>query len=152
MNEFLSEEKIHNYKEAFYSYDKDGDGLINISDLTLLLKKLNISLNKKELINFLSSTDEEEKKINFDEFLELVAEKSKELEVVQKIIEAFQIFDSDNKGFFTKKELKNILVNFGDKINSQDIKNIMNDIPENGNFFYNEFSKGFYQKLKTYKK
>lgn len=39
--ESLTEEQIANFKEAFTLFDKDGDGVIKIIDLGLLVRSLN---------------------------------------------------------------------------------------------------------------
>ena len=41
MGELLNEEQISDFKEAFSLFDKDGDGVIDISYLALLIRSLN---------------------------------------------------------------------------------------------------------------
>ena len=46
--------------------------------------------------------------IDFEEFLSMMAKKMKETDSEEEIREAFRVFDKDNDGFLTMKELKHV--------------------------------------------
>ena len=52
MGEQLSEEQIADFKEAFSLFDKDGDGIIKIAELALLIRSLNQNPTNSEILSF----------------------------------------------------------------------------------------------------
>ena len=43
MGEQLTEEQIAEYKEAFTFFDKDSDGFVNIQELPLMVRAINMN-------------------------------------------------------------------------------------------------------------
>lgn len=49
MGDSLTEDQIADYKEAFSLFDKDGDGVIRVTDLGLLVRSLNLNPTEAEI-------------------------------------------------------------------------------------------------------
>jgi calmodulin len=65
--------------------------------------------------------DDSDGEVDFDEFMQLMAKRMKEGEMDEELYEAFKTFDKDGKGFFTKEELQKVMVDYGEKLSSEDI-------------------------------
>jgi Ca2+-binding EF-hand superfamily protein len=75
MGEQLTEEQIADYKEAFSLFDKDGDGIIKVSDLGLLVRSLNLNPTESEIAEMVSDVDPDGTgKVDFPEFISLMVQ------------------------------------------------------------------------------
>ena len=76
MGDQLTEEQIADYKEAFSLFDKDGDGIIKVSDLGLLVRSLNLNPTESEIAEMQNDVDPDGTgKVDFPEFISLMVYK-----------------------------------------------------------------------------
>ncbi|KAF9199595.1 hypothetical protein BGZ49_010271, partial [Haplosporangium sp. Z 27] len=69
----LTEEQIKEFKESFDSFDRNGDGSINVSELRSLLKLVGKDSSKASVESAMAEFDtNKDQHIDFDEFLALV--------------------------------------------------------------------------------
>ena len=61
----------------------------------------------QDMINEVDANDNG--KINFDEFLSLMARKMKDTDTEEELLEAFKVFDRDGKGMITAGELRQVV-------------------------------------------
>ena len=54
--------------------------------------------------------------LDFNEFLELMAKKLKQIDTEEELVEAFKIFDRDQDGQLTKNDLMNIFQILGEEV------------------------------------
>jgi Ca2+-binding EF-hand superfamily protein len=52
-----SEEKIHEYKEAFNLFDKNGDGCISLNELGIVVRSLGMTPTEQDLRNIMHEMD-----------------------------------------------------------------------------------------------
>ena len=92
---------------AFKNYDKEGKGEIPSSLLGTVMKNLGHNLKPDQLQEAIEAVDSDGSGwIDFDEFLDLMAKKTKEAQDEQELREAFELFDADKTGFIDLHELK----------------------------------------------
>ena len=72
------------------------------------------------MINEVDSDNDGE--VDFPEFMQLMAKKMKEGEMDEELVEAFKTFDKSNKGFFTVEELREVMIQYGEKLSDEDLK------------------------------
>jgi calmodulin len=73
MGDSLTEDQIADYKEAFSLFDKDGDGVIRVSDLGLLVRSLNLNPTEAEIAEMQGDVDPDGTgKVDFPEFISLM--------------------------------------------------------------------------------
>jgi calmodulin len=72
--------------------------------------------------------------IEFPEFIELMAKKMLVLDEEDQIREAFKVFDPRGVGYITAKELKRIMMNYGDKLSEEEADELLAeaDLDHNG--------------------
>jgi calmodulin len=69
----LSQEEISNFKEVFSLFDKDDDGLVQLSDLPLMIRSQNLYPTKEELNVMIAELKQEgNENIDFPEYVSLL--------------------------------------------------------------------------------
>ena len=108
---------------------------------------LDFDITQKELnsIMFELGMDPDISEIDFSSFLRIALVIFKQEEFNLCLEDAFKSFDEDNKKSLDYAQLKNILTQYGPKLEENDAEDLIKDfIDENQNFDYKEFiSKNF---------
>ena len=108
---------------------------------------LDFDITQKELnsIMFELGMDPDISEIDFSSFLRIALVIFKQEELNLCLEDAFKSFDEDNKKSLDYAQLKNILTQYGPKLEENDAEDLIKDfIDENQNFDYKEFiSKNF---------
>lgn len=117
----LAEEQIASIKEAFSLFDKDGDGIIDINLLGLLVRSLNQYPTESEIDEMKKEVDPDmTNKIDFPEFLSLMARKQKDTDPEEELLEAFRILDKNAAGFINAQELQHNQTHSGEKFTNEE--------------------------------
>ena len=126
--------------------DRD-DIRLPAENLIKALEELDFTITQKELNSIMIELgmDPDIGEIDFPNFLKLALVKFKQQEFNLSLEDAFKTFDDEKKQYLTYEQLKNILTNFGPKLNDNDADELIKDfIEENQSFDYREFiSKNF---------
>ncbi|XP_022334734.1 neo-calmodulin-like [Crassostrea virginica] len=138
----LSKEIKNDFKETFNLFDKDGDGTISTSELAMVMRSLGQNPSDMDLEMMLRGVDEDGNgSIDFEEFVLMMAKKLERSNTEDEIREAFKLFDTDNNGFITVAELRNILTDTGEKIRPEEADELIKAIDKDGDgkIDYEEF-------------
>ncbi|ELT88073.1 hypothetical protein CAPTEDRAFT_162839 [Capitella teleta] len=130
------------FREAFSLFDKDGDGTITTKELGTVMRSLGQNPSEDELQDMVNEVDiDGNGEIDFEEFLQMMAKKMKESDSEEEIIEAFKVFDKDGDGFLSAKELKQVMLNLGEKMTDEEIEEMIKEADEDmdGKVSYREF-------------
>ena len=126
--------------------DRD-DIRLPAENLIKALEDLEFTITQKELNSIMVELgmDPDIGEIDFPSFLRLALVKFKQQEFNLSLEDAFKTFDDEKKQYLTYEQVKNILTNFGPKLNDNDADELIKDfIEENQSFDYREFiSKNF---------
>ncbi|XP_032223351.2 calmodulin [Nematostella vectensis] len=126
MAERFKETEIDEFKECFSLYDGDNDGFIGKDELELVMRSLGEPVTYLELEKIMKDSGKE--KLRFPEFLKIMAEqKARSVNTRQEILAAFQACDLRKTGTVTKKELRKIMVNTGERIGKQEFDQMLHD-------------------------
>jgi calcium-binding protein CML len=104
----LSARQKEEIKKAFDYFDISGSGVIDASNLKVVLRALGFDLNNEEIYKLLRGLDEEsnenvDNKIDFQKFLQIIIVKISEKESDENLRKSFGLFeDIDKRGKFTK--------------------------------------------------
>ena len=133
MGEQLSEEQIADFKEAFSLFDKDGDGIIKIAELALLIRSLNQNPTNSEIKEMINEIDPEQTGIlDFPEFISLMARRIKDLNPEEELREAFQVLDRDKLGFISSTELKHLVSKWGEAFTEEEAEQMIKEADTEG--------------------
>lgn len=81
--------------------------------------------------------------MSFADFLDVMYSQKMSEKIPNEIVEAFKAADMDNKGVVQAKVLKNMLINWGEKLTPREIDNIFREanVSINGFVNYADFCK-----------
>lgn len=143
MADQLTEKQSASIKEAFSLFDKDGDGFITTTDLGTVMRSLGQNPTQAEIQDMINdaSSGRTGNKIDFPEFLTLMARKLKDEDSEEEILEAFRVFDRDGNGFISTAELRHVMTSIGEKLTEDEVNRMIKeaDADGDGQINYNEF-------------
>ncbi|XP_063720655.1 calmodulin-A-like [Symsagittifera roscoffensis] len=134
----FTEEEIGEFREAFSLFDKDGDGTITTSELGTVMRSLGQSPTEQELQDMINEVDGDGNGlIDFQEFLQMMSRKAGEGDEEEEIKEAFKVFDQDGNGLIDRNELKNIMLNLGERLTDEECDQMIKEADLDGDGFVN---------------
>ncbi|CAF1024794.1 unnamed protein product [Rotaria sordida] len=148
----LSAERRTEYEEAFILFDKDCDGLLDSSELPLLLRSLGQSITATEIATVLQQANIDPRgKFTSLDFLNLMEQRANIInndtfENEQDVRDAFRmLFDSKGTGTVAADDIMNLLQVFGEggNLSQQQIWELLGtaDKDNTGRINYEEFIK-----------
>ncbi|CAF0754266.1 unnamed protein product [Adineta steineri] len=148
----LSSDRRAEYEEAFILFDKDCDGLINSSELPLLLRSLGQSINDNEIPNVLREANLDPRgKFTSLDFINLIERRTNALGTdtfgsEQDVRDAFRmVLDPKGTGTVPVDEVMNLLQVFGEggQLSQQQIWELLGTADKNntGQINYEELIK-----------
>ncbi|XP_068672493.1 uncharacterized protein [Montipora capricornis] len=135
---------INEYFEAFRHFDKDKNGFITTKELGNLMKSLGENPTENELQRIKNTVDVDRNgKMDFQEFVELMAKKNQHGMDVGEAKEAFRIFDPDDRGYVLTSELRQAFGRLEEGISESELAEILDDNFHGGNrkIYFEEFKK-----------
>eukprot|EP01088_Endostelium_zonatum_P021032 TRINITY_DN8054_c0_g1_i1.p1 TRINITY_DN8054_c0_g1~~TRINITY_DN8054_c0_g1_i1.p1 ORF type:complete len:147 (-),score=42.50 TRINITY_DN8054_c0_g1_i1:63-503(-) len=132
-------------KEAFVLFDKDGGGTITIEEfrnvLTALGHTAHLEQELKDLMNGLDS--DKDGQVTFDDFKRVLQDTRVQNtdEIVGRLREAFNMFDTEETGYISAAEFREVLVTMGKKLSHEEVDDMMRtaDVKGDGKVSFVEF-------------
>ena len=76
--------------------------------------------------------EDEEDSLSMDQFIDLMAQKMAELDGRSEIMVAFKLFDLENKGKISLKDLRKVAKELGEEITEEELQMIMHESDRDG--------------------
>ncbi len=131
--ELLNPKKIAEYREVFFLFDKDGDGLITPSEIDQVFKSFGRHFSHTELQDLINETDSNSNgAIDFEEFLLMLTSQVSASDLDEELAHAFQMFDHDKNGVITISELRRVMTILGENLSDKELKEIIDLIDLDG--------------------
>ena len=119
----LSEEQIEEIREAFNLFDTDHSGSIDYRELKAAMRALGFEVKKEELKKMITDIDADGSgNIEFPEFLEMMTGKMGEKDTKEEILKVFKLFDDDNTGKISFKNLKRVAKELGENMTDEELQ------------------------------
>ena len=135
-------EEIDTFKEIFSYFDKKGDGLLNTdswysSDLGLALRAAGMVATSHDIaaLKKKHSGAKDGEFIDFESFLNCIAELSITEATPDSIKSAFYLFDKNDNGLIQISEFKHVLSSIGDVLTEEEMDAIISALDVNGDSF-----------------
>mmetsp|Transcript_105 Transcript_105/g.437 ORF Transcript_105/g.437 Transcript_105/m.437 type:complete len:170 (-) Transcript_105:37-546(-) len=129
----LSEDQIEEFREAFSLFDKDGDGTISPEELGIVMKSMGRRTSAEELRAMVAEVDEDSSgRIEFPQFLKILALRLQSLDSEEEMREAFQVFDRDKNGSVSASELKHVMNNLGEPVTNKEVEEMIREADADG--------------------
>eukprot|EP00658_Telonema_sp_P-2_P007190 TRINITY_DN1267_c0_g1_i12.p1 TRINITY_DN1267_c0_g1~~TRINITY_DN1267_c0_g1_i12.p1 ORF type:complete len:197 (-),score=99.90 TRINITY_DN1267_c0_g1_i12:297-854(-) len=128
----ISEDDMRQFKEAFELFDTDQSGTIDGSELKFCMQALGFDPSPYEIKEMLEKIDQDgNATVEFEEFVDLLSGKMDEKDPTTEMADAFAMFDKDNTGRITFKNMQDICREMGDKEladNEPEVQQIIDEI------------------------
>ena len=129
----LTEEQRQEIKEAFDLFDTDGSGTIDAKELKVAMRALGFEPKKEEIKKMISEVDKDHSGvIDFPEFLELMTAKMAERDPREEMLKAFRLFDDDETGKISFKNLKRVAKELGENMTDEEIQEMIEEADRDG--------------------
>ena len=139
----ISEDQKAEIKEAFDLFDTDKSGIIDYHELRVAMRALGFDVKKQEIRKIQQEYDRDEVGgIKFIDFEEIMTTKMLNRDPDEEIYKAFQLFDDDQSGKISLKNLKRVARELGEALNDDEIQAMIDefDKDEDGEISLEEFS------------
>ena len=135
----LTEEQRQEIREAFDLFDTDGSGSIDAKELKVAMRALGFEPKKEEVKKMISDVDTDGSgTIGFDDFMALMTAKMAERDPREEIMKAFRLFDDDETGKITFKNLKRVAKELGETISDEELQEMIDEADRDGDGEVNE--------------
>lgn len=129
----LTEEQKQEIKEAFDLFDTDGSGTIDSKELKVAMRALGFEPKKEEIRKMISDVDKDGSGvIDFPEFLDMMTAKMAERDPREEMIKAFRLFDDDESGKISFKNLKRVAKELGENMTDEEIQEMIDEADRDG--------------------
>lgn len=143
----FTEDQISEFREAFQLFDRSGDERIKLSQAGDVFRALGQNPTNAEVMKVLNMPKPEDmnaKTLTFDEFLPMLATISKQQDpgTYDDFVEGLRVFDKEGNGTVNAAELRHVLGTLGEKLNEDEIEQLLNGQEDNnGQINYEDFIK-----------
>lgn len=129
----LSEEQRNDIKEAFDLFDTSGTGVIDIKELKVAIRALGFEPKKEEIKKMIADIDKDGSgKLSFSDFLALMTVKMAEKDTKEEILKAFRLFDDDETGTISFKNLKRVAKELGENLTDEELQEMIEEADRDG--------------------
>lgn len=133
MSNNISQETLAELKQAFFLFDKNGDGTISESELASVLENLGQKPTEEEIKDMMREVDADGNgEIDFDEFVTMMSQKMQSQDKDEEIKEAFKVFDRDGDGKISKHELYLVMKALGENLTEDEVEEMIKEADING--------------------
>ncbi|XP_074530315.1 uncharacterized protein cetn4 [Halichoeres trimaculatus] len=135
----LTEEQKQEIKEAFDLFDTDGTGTIDVKELKVAIRALGFEPKKVEIKQMIADIDKEGSgTIDFSSFLSMMTQKMGEKDSKEEILKAFRLFDDDDTGKISFKNLKRVAKELGENLTDEELQEMIDEADRDGDGEVNE--------------
>lgn len=136
----LDEEAMEEIKEAFNLFDTDGKGNIDVRELKAGFRALGFQVKKSEIRQMFVDMDKDlsSATITFDEFVEMVTPRMLNRDSREEIMKVFALFDDDNTGAISFKNLKRVATELGENLTDEELQEMVDEADRDGDGVINE--------------
>lgn len=129
----LTEEQRQEIREAFDLFDTDGSGSIDAKELKVAMRALGFEPKKEEVRKMIADIDKNGSgSIDFEEFLSMMSVKMGERDSKEEMIKAFRLFDDDETGRITFKNLKRVAKELGEDMTDEELQEMIDEADREG--------------------
>ncbi|VDM96228.1 unnamed protein product [Thelazia callipaeda] len=133
----MSEYSRRELQEAFSKCDLEGTGTTSIKNLKTILRFLGFEPRNDEIRALTAKMGENEirrkDRVTFDELANLLSEKLDERNRIKEMHAAFELFDSDSKGYIDIGDLRKVAKELGETIADDQLREMIMEADTQGN-------------------
>ncbi|ESO09582.1 hypothetical protein HELRODRAFT_73405, partial [Helobdella robusta] len=135
----LTEEQKQEIKEAFDLFDTEGTGTIDTKEIKVAMRALGFEPKKEEIKKMIADIDKEGTgRLDFNDFMTLMTSKMNEKDYKEEIMKAFRLFDDDETGKISFKNLKRVAKELGENLTDEELQEMIDEADRDGDGEINE--------------
>ncbi|CAG2053624.1 unnamed protein product [Timema podura] len=127
------------FRECFYLFARSGQ-IKTLDELTTTMRSLGMSPTIQELNKYLKDKGG---KMSFADFLDVMHIHSRAEDLPREIVDAFKAADNAKKGTIPAKQLRHMLLHWGEQLSNKEVEQIFREanVTPNGQVQYEDFVK-----------
>merc|ERR1712010_104875 len=135
----LTDEQRSEIREAFELFDTDGSGSIDSKELKVAMRALGFEPKKDEIHKMIADVDDSgDGEIDFDEFMKMMTTKMGEKDSRDDLVKAFRVFDSDETGGISLKNLSRVAKELGENMTDEELEELIREVDQDKDGEINE--------------
>ena len=136
----LDEEAMEEIKEAFNLFDTESRGSIDVRELKAAFRALGFQVKKVEIRQMFIDMDKDlsSAMVSSDEFVEMVTPRMQNRDSREEIMKVFALFDDDNTGAISFKNLKRVANELGESLTDEELQEMIDEADRDGDGVINE--------------
>ncbi|KAK4698683.1 hypothetical protein P7C70_g7590, partial [Phenoliferia sp. Uapishka_3] len=128
----LSPDQQAEIREAFELFDMDKDGRIDYHELKVAMRALGFDLKKAEVLKILRDASTDSTYINFEQFHRTMERMILDRDPMDELRRAFKLFDEDNTGRISLKNLKKVARDLGESLGEDELQAMIDEFDLDG--------------------
>merc|ERR1719326_1379632 len=134
----LDEEQVEELREAFNLFDTEHSGTIDARELKAALRALGFEVKKEDVRRMLNDVGKDPSQpIDFNDFQEMMRGRMPDKNSREEINKVFALFDEDETGKISFKNLKNISAELGESLTDEELKEMIEEADRDGDGLIN---------------
>ncbi|KNG78215.1 centrin [Plasmodium falciparum IGH-CR14] len=126
-NEITDEQK-NEIKEAFDLFDTEKTGKIDYHELKVAIRALGFDIKKADVLDLMREYDKTNSgHIDYNDFLDIMTQKISERDPTEEIIKAFKLFDDDDTGKISLKNLRRVSRELGENLSDDELQAMIDE-------------------------
>merc|ERR1719395_263316 len=134
----LDDEQIEELREAFNLFDTEHSGTIDARELKAALRALGFEVKKEDVRRMLNDVGKDPSQpIDFNDFQEMMRGRMPDKNSREEINKVFALFDEDETGKISFKNLKRISQELGESLTDEELNEMIEEADRDGDGLIN---------------
>ena len=130
----INEEQLEELKEAFHLFDTQHSGYLDSREFKAAMRALGYDFKKQDVVQCFAELDKDASggRITFEEYLKVVAPRLRDKTSREEVFKVFKLFDEDNTGRISFKNLRKIAAEVGENIGDEELHEMIGEADRTG--------------------